>query len=142
MAREITLAMIKPDAVSSCNVGEIIGRLEAEGFTLVAMKMVRLSEDQARSFYEVHRERDFYEDLVKFVTEGPVVALAIEREEAVRHLRDVIGDTDPLKAAPETIRGRIGKSVQRNAIHASDSIENARREVAFFFSECELISGR
>jgi nucleoside-diphosphate kinase len=128
-----TLAIIKPDAVAARHVGEIIAHLEAEGFHILDAQMVRLTQDRAESFYEVHRERPFFRPLVAFMTSGPALALALERENAVSHLRDVIGATDPAQAKPGTIRRLYAQSKERNAIHASDSPENAAREVAFFF---------
>jgi nucleoside-diphosphate kinase len=104
--------------------------------------MTRLTEVQARAFYEVHKERPFYEDLVKFMTSGPVVVAALERENAVTHLREAMGATHSQKAEPGTVRARYGTDIERNAIHGSDSLENAAREVAFFFSKAELIAAR
>jgi len=129
----LTLAIIKPDAVAARHVGKIIAHLEAEGFHIVAAQMVRLTADRAEAFYEVHRERPFFRPLVTFMTSGPALALALERDNAVSHLREVIGATDPSQAKPGTIRRLYAQSKERNAIHASDSPENAIREVAFFF---------
>ncbi len=128
-----TLAIIKPDAVAARQVGKIIAHLEAEGFYIVDAQMVRLTQDRAEAFYEVHRERPFFRPLVTFMTSGPALALALERDNAVSHLREVIGATDPAQAKPGTIRRLYARSKERNAIHASDSPENATREVAFFF---------
>ncbi len=128
-----TLAIIKPDAVAARHVGKIIAHLEAEGFHIVDAQMVRLTQDRAEAFYEVHRERPFFRPLVTFMTSGPALALALERDNAVSHLREVIGATDPAQAKPGTIRRLYARSKERNAIHASDSPENATREVAFFF---------
>ena len=128
-----TLAIIKPDAVAAHHVGKIIAHLEAEGFHIIAAQMVRLTADRAEAFYEVHRERPFFRPLVTFMTSGPALALALERDNAVSHLREVIGATDPSQAKPGTIRRLYAQSKERNAIHASDSPENAVREVAFFF---------
>ncbi len=128
-----TLAIIKPDAVAARHVGKIIAHLEAEGFHIVDAQMVRLTQDRAEAFYEVHRERPFFRPLVTFMTSGPALALALERDNAVSHLREVIGATDPAQAKPGTIRRLYAQSKERNAIHASDSPENATREVAFFF---------
>ncbi len=128
-----TLAIIKPDAVAARHVGKIIAHLEAEGFHIVDAQMVRLTQDRAEAFYEVHRERPFFRPLVTFMTSGPALALALERDNAVSHLREVIGATDPAQAEPGTIRRLYAQSKERNAIHASDSPENATREVAFFF---------
>ena len=129
----LTLAIIKPDAVAGGHTGKIIAHLEAEGFRIRAAEMVELTEDRAERFYEVHRERPFFRPLVAFMTSGPALALALERDNAVSHLRDVIGATDPAQAKPGTIRRLYAQSKERNAIHASDSPENAAREVTFFF---------
>jgi nucleoside-diphosphate kinase len=129
----LTLAIIKPDAVAARHTGKIIAHLEAEGFHIRDAQMVTLTEARAEQFYEVHRERPFFRPLVAFMTSGPALALALERDDAVTHLRKVIGATDPAQAAPGTIRRLYAQSKERNAIHASDSAENAAREVAFFF---------
>lgn len=136
---ERTLTIVKPDAVGAGNAGAILAHLEREGFRLAGVKKVRLAPDQARAFYAVHRERPFFEGLVRFMTEGPVLAAALEREGAVAHLRRVMGATDSLKAEAGTIRKLYGTDIERNAIHGSDSAENAAREIGFFFSEAELI---
>ncbi len=135
---ERTLSIIKPDAVGAGRTGAILAHLEKEGFRLLAVKELRLSTGQAEAFYAVHRERPFYDALVRFMTEGPVVLAALEREEAVSHLRKTMGATDSRKAEPGTIRSLYGTDIERNAIHGSDSPENAAREIAFFFSEAEL----
>ncbi|HUC40758.1 MAG TPA: nucleoside-diphosphate kinase [Gemmatimonadales bacterium] len=129
----VTLAIIKPDAVQSGHTGKIIAHLEAEGFQIREAQMVRLTEERAQSFYEVHRERPFFRPLVSFMTSGPALALVLERDDAVTHLRKVIGATDPAQADSGTIRKLYAQSKEKNAIHASDSPENAAREVAFFF---------
>lgn len=134
-----TLTIVKPDAVSAGRVGSILARLEAEGFRLLGVKKVRLATVQARAFYAVHRERPFFDALVGFMTEGPVVTAALEREDAVPHLRRVMGATDSRKAEAGTIRATYGTDIERNAIHGSDSAENAAAEIAFFFSESELL---
>lgn len=134
-----TLTIIKPDAVSQGKSGAILAHLEKEGFRLAGLKKLRLSADQAKAFYAVHKERPFYEGLVAFMTEGPVVVAALERADAVAHLRRVMGATDSKKAEAGTIRKLYGTDIERNAIHGSDSPENAAREIAFFFSEGELI---
>ena len=136
---ERTLTIFKPDAMSSGRSGAMLARLEEEGFRLLGLKKLRLSPEQARAFYAVHRERPFFEGLVRFMTEGPVVALALEREDAVARLRAVMGATDSKKAEPGTLRNLYGTDIERNAIHGSDSPENAAKEVAFFFSESELV---
>jgi len=133
-----TLAIIKPDAVLNALTGKILAHLEAAGFRIRAARLVRLTPAQAEAFYEVHRERPFYRPLVTFMTSGPALALALERADAVAHLRQVIGATDPAEAKAGTVRKLYAESKERNAIHASDSAENAAREIAFFFPESEL----
>lgn len=135
----LTLAIIKPDAVASGKAGHVLAHLEAAGFQVLAARLVRLSTAQAEAFYAVHRERPFYRSLVTFMTSGPCLPLALERADAVAHLRSVIGATDPKDAAPGTVRALYAESKERNAIHASDSEENGRREVAFFFAESDLL---
>jgi nucleoside-diphosphate kinase len=135
---ELTLGIVKPDAVASGKAGLIIAHLQKAGFTLRASRMVRLTRAQAAAFYEVHRERPFFADLVEFMTSGPCIPMALERENAVAQMRTTIGATDPAEAAAGTIRKLYAESKGRNAIHASDSVENGRREVAFFFPESEL----
>lgn len=130
---QLTLAIVKPDAVASNHTGKIIAQLEAEGFRIREAQLVRLTRERAESFYDVHRERPFFQPLVSFMTSGPALAMALERDNAVAHLRKVIGATDPAQAEPGTIRKLYAQSKERNAIHASDSPENAAREVAFFF---------
>jgi nucleoside-diphosphate kinase len=134
----LTLAIVKPDAVQAGNTGRVLAHLEAQGFKVRAARLVRLSTAQAEAFYAVHRERPFFRSLVTFMTSGPALPLALERDNAVAHLREVIGATDPAEAKPGTIRKLYAQSKERNAIHASDSAENAAREVAFFFPESEL----
>lgn len=134
-----TLAIIKPDAVASGYAGRIIAHLQDRGFKILGLRMLRLSREQAGEFYAVHRERPFYPELVEFMTSGPVIPIALEREAAVSTLREVIGATDPAEAAEGTIRKLYAESKGRNAIHASDSDENAAREIAFFFAEADLV---
>lgn len=134
-----TLAIFKPDSVSAGRAGAILARLEQEGFRIRGLKRLRLAADQAREFYAVHRERPFFDGLVTFMTEGPVVVAALERDDAVSHLRKTMGATDSRKADPGTIRNLHGTDIERNAIHGSDSAENAAREIAFFFSAAELL---
>ncbi|HTY07464.1 MAG TPA: nucleoside-diphosphate kinase [Gemmatimonadales bacterium] len=134
----LTLAIIKPDAVAAGNAGNVLAHLERQGFKVRAARMVRLTTPQAEAFYAVHRERPFFRSLVTFMTSGACIPLALERDGAVAHLREVIGATDPAEAKPGTVRKLWAQSKERNAIHASDSPENAAREVAFFFSEGEL----
>ena len=133
-----TLTIIKPDSVENGNAGKIIAHLENKGFRIVAGRFMHLTEAQARAFYEVHKERPFYDDLVTYMTSGPVWPLALEREDAVPYLRQVMGATNPADADEGTIRALYGESIERNAIHGSDSPENAAIEVNFFFSASEL----
>lgn len=140
MTHELTLAILKPDSVAAGNAGRILAYLEERGFVIRGLKVRRLRQAQAHEFYSVHRERPFFPSLVTFMTEGPVVVVALERENAVAYLRQVMGATDVAKAAPGTIRALYGTSIERNAIHGSDSPENAQREVGFFFSGSELIA--
>jgi len=134
-----TFTIIKPDAVKAGKAGAILAHLEKEGFRLIGGKKVTLSAAQARAFYAVHRERPFYEGLVTFMTEGPVWVVALERDDAVPRLRAVMGATDSKKAEAGTVRNLYGTDIERNAIHGSDSPENAAKEVAFFFAESELL---
>lgn len=135
---DVTLGIIKPDAIETGKAGLILAHLQRDGFVLRAARLVRLTPAQAGEFYAVHRGRPFYPDLVHFMTSGPCLPMALERDDAVARLRTVIGATDPAEAAPGTIRKLYAESKGRNAIHASDSAENAAREVAFFFPEGEL----
>lgn len=139
---EMTLAIVKPDAVAAGHAGNILAHLEKQGFKIRGLKVLRLSRAQAEAFYAVHRERPFYGSLVAFMTEGPVVPVALERDNAVAALREAMGATDVAKAAPGTIRNLYGTSIERNAIHGSDSAENAAKELAFFFSESDRIAAR
>ncbi len=134
----ITLAMIKPDAVEANNIGQIIQKYTEAGFKIRAMKMTKLSEKQAQAFYAVHKERSFFDDLVKFMTRGKIVALSLEKENAVEDYRLLIGATDPAEAKEGTIRKLFGKSKEENAVHGSDSDENAIIETNFFFSASEM----
>jgi nucleoside-diphosphate kinase len=134
----LTLAIIKPDAMASGKAGKVLGHLEAAGFKVRAARLVRLAQADAEAFYAVHRDRPFFRPLVAFMTSGPCLPLALERDDAVARLRDVIGATDPREAAPGTVRALFAESKERNAIHASDSAENAAREVGFFFSALDL----
>ncbi|MBL7073683.1 nucleoside-diphosphate kinase [candidate division KSB1 bacterium] len=135
---ERTLLIIKPDGVGKGHIGDIIRRIEQEGFIIRGMRMVRLSRDQAADFYAVHRGKPFYEGLLNYVTSGRVVLMALEGEDAVSRLRRVIGATDPAQADPGTLRKLYAENIERNAVHGSDSPENGVREVAFFFKEEEL----
>jgi nucleoside-diphosphate kinase len=134
----LTLGIVKPDAVGAGHIGKILAHLEEEGFTVRAARLARLTRAEAEAFYAVHRERPFFRSLVDYMTSGPCLPVALERDDAVAALRRVIGATDPAEAAPGTIRRLYAESKERNAIHASDSPENAAREVGFFFSEGEL----
>lgn len=135
---QVTLGIVKPDAVGAGKAGAIIAHLERDGFTVRAARIVRLERAVAEAFYEVHRGRPFYDELVAFMTSGPCMPMVLERADAVAQLRQTIGATDPAEAEEGTIRKLYAESKGRNAIHASDSDENARREVAFFFPEGEL----
>jgi nucleoside-diphosphate kinase len=137
MAGKITLTMIKPMAVQKGYIGPILAKIAEGGFKIIGMKLTKLSEEQARRFYEVHKERPFYNDLVGFMSSGPIVAAILEKEDAVQAYRNYIGATDPAKAAPGTIRALYGTSLEKNAVHGSDSDENAIIESAFFFSSLE-----
>ena len=134
----LTLAIIKPDVVAAGKAGQVLAHLEQQGFKVRAARLLHLSQAQAEAFYAVHQERPFYRPLCAFMTSGPCLPLALERDDAVARLREVIGATDPREAAPGTVRALYAESKERNAIHASDSPENARREVGFFFAETEL----
>ena len=138
MATERTFSIIKPDAVAKNVIGPITAKLEAAGLRVVASKMVRLTEAQARAFYAVHKDRPFYAGLVKFMTEGPVVVQVLEGEGAIAKNREVMGATNPEKAAAGTIRKEFAADIERNAVHGSDAPETARDEIAFFFSTAEL----
>jgi len=135
MAIERTLSIIKPDAVSKNVIGEIYSRFEKAGLRIVAARMLHLSRDQAGAFYAVHKERPFYADLCAFMSSGPVVVQVLEGEGAIAKNREVMGATDPAKAAPGTIRADFAKTVDENAVHGSDGPETARAEIAFFFPE-------
>ncbi len=137
---ENTLTIIKPDSVKAGNAGKIIAHLEAEGFEVVAMRKLRLTQAQAEGFYAVHSERPFFGELVEFMTSGPCIPMALRRENAVAHLRATMGETDSTKAAEGTVRNLYGTDIQNNAIHGSDSQENAALETAFFFSRTDLIA--
>ncbi len=137
MYKNITFTMIKPCSVRSGNIGGILDIIIKHGFKINAMKYTRMSQSQAEKFYEIHRERSFYNDLVEFMSSGPIVAAILEKDNAVNDYRELIGSTDPAKAADGTIRKLYGASVQENAVHGSDSDENAQIEANFFFSTFE-----
>src|SRR5437764_8170525 len=134
-----TFTIVKPDSVRKGNFAKIISRLDAEGFKILCVKKVSLSRSQAEGFYAVHRERPFFSGLVEYMTSGPVYVAALERDDAVPHLRKVMGATDPAKADAGTIRKDFGESIEQNAIHGSDSDENANIEIGFFFSQSDLM---
>jgi len=131
---EKTLAIIKPDAVKKRVIGKIIQRIEDEGFEILAMKMLHLTKEEARQFYYVHKDKPFYESLTDFMSSGRVVVLLLERENAIKHWREVMGTTDPAQAKPGTLRRLFGFSVERNAVHGSDGPETAEYEMQFFFN--------
>lgn len=139
---ESTLAILKPDTVAAGNAGKVLAHLEAAGFTIRGLKVIHLTRAQAEAFYDVHRGRPFFASLVAFMTEGPVIPVALERANAVAGLREAMGATDVAKAAPGTVRALYGTSIERNAIHGSDSPENAALELAFFFSAAERLAAR
>ena len=133
-----TFTIIKPDSVRKGNFGKIISRIESEGFEVLGVRKIALSRKQAEAFYAVHRERPFYGSLVEYMTSGPVYVAALQRENAVTELRKLMGATDPTKADAGTIRKEFGESIEQNAIHGSDSDENAANEIAFFFAQSDL----
>lgn len=139
MSLERTLSVIKPDGVAQGNVGDILKRFEEHGFQIKAIKMLHLSPQQARGFYAVHRERSFFQDLVRYMSSGTVVVLVLEAPNVVARLRELMGATDPRKAAKGTLRSLYATSIEKNAIHGSDSDENAEREIRYFFSDSELL---
>ena len=141
MSVERTLSIVKPDAVAKNHIGEIIRRFENAGLHIVAAKMAQLSDEDAKLFYAVHKERPFYSDLVKFMTSGPVMILVLEGDNAILKNREIMGATDPKKASPGTIRRDLATSIDENAVHGSDSSENADIEIGFFFPR-EQILGR
>ena len=140
MAVERTLSIIKPDAVAKNVIGQIISRFENAGLRIVAARMTQLSEQQAQGFYAVHRERPFFADLVKFMISGPIVVQVLEGEDAISKNRDLMGSTDPKKAAKGTIRADFADSIDANAVHGSDAPETARTEIAYFFPSLEVFS--
>lgn len=138
MAQEQTLSIIKPDAVGKNHIGDIIARFEKAGLRIVAAKMMHLSKEQAQSFYSVHKERPFFNDLVSFMITGPVLIMVLEGDDAILKNREIMGATDPKKAAPGTIRASFANSIDENAMHGSDSLENAKTEISFFFKPAEI----
>ena len=137
---EQTLSIIKPDAVKAQHIGEIVATFEKNGLQIVALKMTRLTKLQAEQFYLVHKDRPFYQDLVTFMSSGPIVVQVLQGEDAVAKNREVMGPTDSKKASSNTIRGRFGTDVEKNAVHGSDSEANAKQEIAFFFTPNEIFS--
>ena len=138
MAVERTLSIVKPDGVAGNVIGDVYRRFESAGLRIIAARMLRLSEQQAELFYAVHRERPFYRDLVRYMSSGPVIAQVLEGEGAIAKNRDIMGATDPKKAAPGTIRAELAKSIEQNVVHGSDAPESAASEIAFFFSATEI----
>ena len=138
MSNDITFSIIKPDALGNGQAGSILARINQAGFRLAGLKMIRMTRSQAEGFYEVHRERTFYPVLVDFMSSGPALVMVLRHADAVEEFRRLIGATDPAKAAPGTIRAEFGTDVTMNAVHGSDSQENALREASFFFSAIEI----
>jgi nucleoside-diphosphate kinase len=139
MSVERTFSIIKPDAVAAGQAGEILAMIEKAGFKVLGLRMTRLSERQAQGFYAVHKERPFFAGLVQFMTEGPIIVMALERKDAVKGLRDVMGATNPANAAEGTVRKRFAANIERNCIHGSDAPETAEQELRFFFTTAELL---
>jgi nucleoside-diphosphate kinase len=139
MALEQTLSIIKPDATKRNITGQINAKLEEEGFRIIAQKRIRLSRLQAQEFYDVHKERPFFDELVEYMVSEPVIVQTLEADNAVAKYREVMGATNPAEASEGTIRKAFGESIERNSVHGSDSLENAEREIRFFFSELELV---
>jgi nucleoside-diphosphate kinase len=138
MALERTLSIVKPDGVRGNLIGEVYRRFEKAGLSIVAARMLRLSQPEAERFYAVHRERPFFKDLVRYMTSGPVIVQVLEGEDAIARNRDIMGATDPRKAAPGTIRADLATSIEQNVVHGSDAPDSAAREIAFFFKSSEL----
>jgi nucleoside-diphosphate kinase len=139
MAIERTFSIIKPDAVAAGQAGEILAAIEQARFKILALRMTQLTEAQAQGFYAVHRERPFFAGLVKFMTEGPIIVMALEREDAIKKLREVMGATNPANAAEGTIRKRFATNIERNCIHGSDAPETAAVELCYFFNSIDLL---
>ena len=138
MALERTLSIVKPDGVARNLIGDVYRRFENAGLRILAARMLRLTQSQAEGFYAVHRERPFFRDLCAYMTSGPVMVQVLEGESAVQLHRDIMGATDPKKAAPGTIRADLASSIEENVVHGSDSVENAAREIAYFFAETSV----
>jgi len=139
MSVERTFSIIKPDAVAAGNAGAILALIQQAGFKVLAMRMMRLTDAHAREFYAVHSARPFFGGLVKFMTEGPIVVMALEREDAIKGLREVMGATNPANAAEGTVRKRFATDIERNCIHGSDAPETAEQELRFFFNTSDLL---
>ncbi len=139
MSVERTFSIIKPDAVAAGRAGEILAMIQQAGFRVIGLRMQRLTEAQAKGFYAVHRERPFFSGLVKFMTEGPIIVMALEREDAIKKLREVMGATNPANAAEGTIRKRFASNIERNCIHGSDAPETAEFELSYFFRKSEVL---
>lgn len=138
MAHERTLSIVKPDGVARNLIGEVYRRFEQAGLRIVAARMMRLSQSEAEGFYAVHRERPFFKDLVRYMSSGPIVVQVLEGEGAIAKNRDIMGATDPKRAAPGTIRADLAQSIEANTVHGSDSPETAAKEIAYFFAEVEI----
>ena len=138
MALERTLSIVKPDGVARNLIGEVYRRFEQAGLRIVAARMLHLTNTQAEAFYEVHRERPFYRDLVRYMSSGPVIAQVLEGENAIARNRDIMGATDPKRAGPGTIRADLAQSIEANVVHGSDAADTAAREIGFFFSGADL----
>ena len=136
---EQTLSIIKPDAVSRNVIGKIVDRFESNGLRIAAMKKIKLTKEDAAKFYEVHKERPFFNDLCEYMSSGPIVVIVLEGENVVAKNRELMGATDPKEAKPGTIRADFAKSIEANAVHGSDSLDNAKKEIAFFFSKREIL---
>jgi nucleoside-diphosphate kinase len=139
MSVERTFSIIKPDAVAAGHAGDVLAAIEAAGFRILALRMLRLTEKQAQGFYAVHQSKPFFQGLVTFMTEGPVIVMALEREDAIKKLRETMGATNPANAAEGTIRKRFATSIERNCVHGSDAPETAATELGFFFTASDLL---
>jgi nucleoside-diphosphate kinase len=140
MSNEQTLSILKPDAVAANNIGAILARFEKAGLKVVAAKMLHMTTEQAKAFYAVHAHRPFFQELVTFMIDGPVLVTVLEGDNAIAKNRDLMGATNPKEAAPGTIRADFAKSIDKNAVHGSDSAENAKKEIVFFFKQQEIFS--
>lgn len=138
LSAEQTLSIIKPDAVEQNHIGDIEAYIESADLKIVAAKLIHMTPEQAKAFYHIHKDRPFYNDLIDYMTSGPVLVQVLEAEDAVAINRKIMGATDPTKASPGTIRADFGTNTQQNAVHGSDSLENAKKEISFFFKESEI----